>query len=102
MARLISLVLLSVAHRWYSWAQKARPDSSFPLWYSAAYHYEAMETGVCTGRLERVCHREGPSRPCMDVAGPNREFRKGGFFSQELQIVYFLGKLATESTWLAQ
>lgn len=49
-----------------------------------------------------LSHREGPSRPCMAVAGSNRELRKGGFFSHELQILCFLGELATESTWLAQ
>lgn len=37
----------------------------------------------------------------MAVAEPNR-VEEGRIFSQELQILYFLGKLATESTWLAQ
>lgn len=73
-------MLSSMAHHWYSWVRKACPDRPFLLWYSAAYYYEAMETGVCTGRLEHVCHRERPSRPCMAVARPNRELRKGGFF----------------------
>lgn len=84
----VYLVLPSMAHSWYSWARRACPVSPFLLWYSAAYQYEAMEAGVCTGRLEHVCHREGPSRLCVAVAEPNRELRKGGFFSQELQMVY--------------
>lgn len=74
MARLSSWVLPIVAHHWYSWAGRACPDSPFPLWYWAAS--EAMEAGVCTGRLECVCHREEPSRLCMAAPGPNREVRK--------------------------
>lgn len=92
-------MLPSVAHNWYSWARRACPDSPFPLWHSAAYHHGARSLHQQAGACVPL---EGPSRPRMAVAGPSRELRKGGFFSQELQIVYFLGKLATESTWLAQ
>lgn len=82
----LSLVLPSMAH---NWARRACPGSPFPLWYSAAYHYEAMEAGVCTGRLEHVCHREGSSRLCMAVAGPNRVEEGRTFFSRAANSLFF-------------
>ena len=90
----LTVVLPSVAHRWYMLGSEIElcPDSPFPLWYSAPYHYEAVEAGVCTGGQECVCCREGPCRRCTVVAGPKIELGKGEVFlkSCHLSLCFWL------------